>query len=165
MEAVGYDLYIKILEEAVSEGKGMALPQHEDCLIDITVDAFIPPEYIPSTQQRIDVYRKIAHLASAEELDDLTDELADRFGDIPRSVENLAGDRPAARLRGKCGFHVGGTEGPADIILHRKGGYDEHRGAACVRAEHERAYNRLRRQARALFIQALQGRERTGRSP
>ena len=42
MEAVGYDLYIKILEEAVSEGKGMALPQHEDCLIDITVDAFLP---------------------------------------------------------------------------------------------------------------------------
>ena len=112
MEAVGYDLYIKILEEAVSEGKGMALPQHEDCLIDITVDAFIPPEYIPSTQQRIDVYRKIAHLASAEELDDLTDELADRFGDIPRSVENLAEISLLRACAGNAGFTSIEQKGP-----------------------------------------------------
>lgn len=112
MEAVGYDLYIKILEEAVSEGKGMALPQHEDCLIDITVDAFIPPEYIPSTQQRIDVYRKIAHLASAEELDDLTDELADRFGDIPRSVENLAEISLLRACAGNAGFTSVEQKGP-----------------------------------------------------
>ncbi len=89
MEAVGYDLYIKILEDAVNAEKGIYVPSVRDCLIDINVNAYIADAYIPSSQQRIDVYRKIAHLESADERDDLLDELSDRYGELPAPVSNL----------------------------------------------------------------------------
>ena len=89
MEAVGYDLYIKILEDAVNAEKGIYIPSVRDCLIDINVNAYIADAYIPSSKQRIDVYRKIAHLESADERDDLLDELSDRYGELPAPVSNL----------------------------------------------------------------------------
>ena len=103
MEAVGYDLYIKILEDAVNAEKGIYVPSVRDCLIDINVNAYIADAYIPSSQQRIDVYRKIAHLESADERDDLLDELSDRYGELPAPVSNLVDSsllRNAASLLG-----------------------------------------------------------------
>ncbi len=89
MADIGYDLYIKILEEAVNEEKGIVTPQKEDCQVDIVCDAYIPEEYIPSGQIRIDIYRKIASIASEDDENEVLDELYDRFGVPPESVTNL----------------------------------------------------------------------------
>ena len=89
MEAVGYDLYLKMLSEAVSEETGEALPCAAECVIDIRVNAHIPENYIESLAQRIDVYKKIASVMSQEDALDITDELIDRFGEPPASVNGL----------------------------------------------------------------------------
>ncbi|MBO5981315.1 MAG: transcription-repair coupling factor, partial [Clostridia bacterium] len=89
MEAIGYDLYVKILEEAVDELTGTPKMPKSDCTVDMSVSAFIPEDYIPSSQMRIDVYRKIACIESEADRDDLLDELLDRFGDIPPTLWNL----------------------------------------------------------------------------
>ena len=89
MDAIGYDLYVKILEEAVNEEKGILPAVKRDCLIDISCDAYIPEYYVDSAKTRIDFYRKIALLESESDSDDLADEMLDRFGDIPKPVENL----------------------------------------------------------------------------
>ncbi len=90
MEAVGYDMYLRLLNEAIAEQKGEALPRSpEDCLVDISVDAYIPEKYIESLPLRIDAYRKIASIITEEDSRDVIDELIDRFGDPPKSVLGL----------------------------------------------------------------------------
>lgn len=89
LEAIGYDLYIKILEDAINAEKGIAPKAEKNCTIDISVDAFIPEEYITSQPLRIDVYKKIAAVSNQDDFDDLFDELNDRFGDIPTPIMNL----------------------------------------------------------------------------
>lgn len=89
IQTVGYDLYIKLLEEAINEEKGIFKPSKADCSIDVSVNAFIPESYIESSNIRIDIYKKIAYIENSEERDDLIDELLDRFGDIPQAVSNL----------------------------------------------------------------------------
>ena len=89
MEAVGYDLYCKMLNEAVAELKGEKHISDYETEVDLDVDAFIPATYIRSESQKLDIYKRVATLASAAELEDMTDELIDRFGDIPKSAMNL----------------------------------------------------------------------------
>lgn len=91
METVGYDMYIKLLGEAVSLMKGEedVRPVDEGCLVDMQVEAHIPESYISSTNLRLDVYRRIADIRNAEDALDVTDELIDRFGDPPASVKGL----------------------------------------------------------------------------
>ena len=90
MEAVGYDMYLRLLNEAIAEQKGEALPYSpEDCLVDISIDAFIPEYYIENLAQRIDAYRKIASIVTEEDSTDVIDELIDRYGDPPKSVMGL----------------------------------------------------------------------------
>ena len=90
MEAVGYDLYLQMLNEAIAEQKGEAPPPSpEDCLIDIMIDAFIPSTYIESDTLRIDAYRRIASIVTEEDSRDVIDELIDRFGDPPKPVMGL----------------------------------------------------------------------------
>ncbi|HBL84070.1 MAG: transcription-repair coupling factor [Clostridiales bacterium GWF2_38_85] len=89
MEAVGYDLYVQILEEAVLEEKGETIPEKRNAQIDIAVDAYIPEKYIFSPQIRIDIYKKIASIENENDSEDLRNELIDRFGKIPKSVSNL----------------------------------------------------------------------------
>ncbi len=90
MEAVGYDMYIRLLNEAIAEQKGEAPPPSpEDCLVDITIDAFIPESYISSPPQRIDAYRKIASIMGTQDSQDVVDELIDRYGEPPKSVMGL----------------------------------------------------------------------------
>lgn len=90
MEAVGYDLYCKMLNEAVKELKNedTAVPKFETA-IDIDIDAYIPPRYIASEFQKLDIYKRIASLENEEECDEMLEELIDRFGEPPRSVTNL----------------------------------------------------------------------------
>ncbi len=90
MEAVGYDMYLQLLEEAIAENKGEAKPHAaEDCLIDVTINAFIPPDYIEDLPSRIEAYRKIAGICTREDSEDVIDELIDRYGEPPKSVVGL----------------------------------------------------------------------------
>lgn len=89
MEAVGYDLYCKMLNEAVRYLKGEAEEEDYNTTVDLNVDAFIPDTYIANEYQKLDVYKRIAAIESEEEMEDMTEELIDRFGDIPKKVETL----------------------------------------------------------------------------
>lgn len=89
MEAVGYDMYCKMLNEAVQSLKGVRVAENFATLIDLDVDAFIPPTYIVNEVQKLDIYKRIAGIENVKERDDMKDELLDRFGDIPKSVDNL----------------------------------------------------------------------------
>ncbi len=89
MEAVGYDLYCKMLNEAVRYLKGESEEEDYTTTIDLNVDAYIPDSYIPNEYQKLDIYKRIAAIESEEEMEDMTEELIDRFGDIPKKVEKL----------------------------------------------------------------------------
>ena len=103
MESVGYEMYIKLLEQAISEEKGEKTEAPEkDCVIDLPIDAHIPDEYIESVPQRLQIYRRIADIKTNEDASDVIDELCDRFGDPPESVEGLI---KIALLRGKAARH------------------------------------------------------------
>lgn len=89
MEAVGYDLYCKMLNEAVKEAKGEKVEENFDTSIDVDIDAYIPMGYIPNEFQKLDIYKRIAEIETEEEAEEMVEELIDRFGDLPKSVENL----------------------------------------------------------------------------
>ena len=90
MESVGYEMYIRLLNEAIAEEKGEAPPPStEDCSVDIALDAHIPEEYIQNLNQRVDIYKRIAAIRNQEDAADVIDELIDRFGEIPTSVMGL----------------------------------------------------------------------------
>ena len=89
MEAVGYDMYCKMLNEAVQNLKGVTAAKDFATTIDLDVDAFIPPSYIVNEVQKLDIYKRIAGIENTRERDDMKDELLDRFGGIPKSVDNL----------------------------------------------------------------------------
>ena len=89
LDSIGYDLYVKILNEAVLEEKGIKPEPKFESKIDVALDAFLPEKYIKSESQRMDIYKKIAHIECTEDLDDLADELMDRFGEIPRQADTL----------------------------------------------------------------------------
>ena len=100
MVDVGYDMYMKLLNEAVLEARGIEVPTRADCSADLAVAANIPERYIESPEQRMDIYRRIAMIRTEAEADDLTDELIDRFGETPPGVNALI---HVALLRGEAG--------------------------------------------------------------
>ena len=87
--SVGYDMYLKLLEEAVLEERGEKPERPPECAADLSVAASIPDRYVPSPEQRMDLYRRIAAIRSEADADDVMDELIDRYGDPPRTVNNL----------------------------------------------------------------------------
>ena len=90
MEAVGYDLYVKMLGQAIALAKGeQPAPDKSDCLVDINADAYLPEKYIPDAAGRIEAYKRIAAIETADDATDVLDELIDRYGDPPRSVQGL----------------------------------------------------------------------------
>ncbi|MCQ2432800.1 MAG: transcription-repair coupling factor, partial [Clostridia bacterium] len=102
MESVGYDLYIRILNEAILEEKGEALPQKVETVIDIPVDAYLPDRYIRSGAQRIELYKKIAGIDTPEDISDILDELSDRFGEPPKAAQNLVRIAYLRALASRC---------------------------------------------------------------
>lgn len=106
MEAVGYDMYLKLLSEAVAEERGEKPEKVPECLIDVQINAHIPENYISSLNQRIDIYRKIMTVNTSQDRTDLIDELIDRYGEPPESVIGLI---EISLLRNKAG-HLGITE-------------------------------------------------------
>ena len=106
MEAVGYDMYLQLLSEAIAEEKGEKPDKIPECLVDIQIDAHIPERYISSLNQRIDIYRKIMTVNEDADKSDLLDELIDRYGEPPKSVVGLI---DVSLLRNKAA-HMGITE-------------------------------------------------------
>ncbi len=90
MSAVGYDLYCKLLEETLRRMKGELFEDEEmETIMDIKMDAYIPEHYIRDEGQKIEIYKKIASIRSKEDYNDVEEEIEDRFGDFPPSVQNL----------------------------------------------------------------------------
>ena len=89
MISVGYDLYLKLLEEAVLEERGEPSPEESACTADLDVTANIDKAYVTSGEQRMDLYRRMAGIRSQSDADELLDEIVDRYGDPPRGVMNL----------------------------------------------------------------------------
>lgn len=90
MESVGYELYCKMLNEAVKNLKGIPTDLADfNTLVDLDVNAFIPAEYIMNEVQKLDIYKRIASIETLQESEDMTEELQDRFGNVPKSVQNL----------------------------------------------------------------------------
>ncbi|SHJ80322.1 transcription-repair coupling factor [Hathewaya proteolytica DSM 3090] len=89
MATIGYDLYCKMLEQAVAELKGEVDEEKMETSIEIKIDAYIPDTYVSSPLQKIDIYKKIAAIAETQDVEDIRDELIDRYSDIPTEVNNL----------------------------------------------------------------------------
>lgn len=89
IEAIGYDLYVKFLNETVKKLKGEVIKESVDTTIDLSVDGYIPSKYIEDEEQKVEIYKKIAVVRDKDDYSELIDELVDRFGDIPKEVENL----------------------------------------------------------------------------
>ena len=90
MEAVGYDLYCKLLNESVKEVQGISTVKEDyNTEIDLDIDAFIPERYIRNEMQKLDIYKRISGIQNEEEYDDMLEELMDRFGELPKAVQNL----------------------------------------------------------------------------
>lgn len=89
MATVGYDLYCKLLDEAVCKLKGIEKPESFETTIDINVNAYIPEKYIPNEAKRLEIYKKISLISNQEGFYDVQEEIEDRYGNIPKSVETL----------------------------------------------------------------------------
>ena len=88
MMSVGYDMYLKLLDEAVLEERGEA-PKVPECTADLTVTANVDKDYVQRGEERMDLYRRMAAIRSQEDADDLLDEIVDRYGEPPKGVLNL----------------------------------------------------------------------------
>ncbi len=106
MEAVGYDMYLQLLSEAITEEKGEKPEKIPECLVDIQIDAHIPEKYISSLNQRLEIYRRIMTIRADEDKYELIDELIDRYGEPPKSVIGLI---EVSLIRNKAA-HLGITE-------------------------------------------------------
>jgi len=116
IESVGYDLYMRILSEAVLEERGELPKSRTEAHINIQVNAHIPESYIPAAAQRMEMYKKISLITSEEDAMDLRDELCDRFGDPPRVTERLLDVALAKALAERAGIREITLRG-ADIVF------------------------------------------------
>lgn len=89
MMSVGYDMYLRLLDEAVVEAKGESPVHRTECTVDLAINARITEKYIPNAPERLDIYRRIAYIRSKEDAEDMTDELLDRYGEFGPEVQAL----------------------------------------------------------------------------
>jgi len=89
MDAVGYDLYCKLLSDAVRAEKGETVEEDFETVVDLTLDAYIPDTYVPNELQKLDAYKRIAGISGDDEYEEVSNELMDRYGPLPLPVRNL----------------------------------------------------------------------------
>ncbi len=119
MESVGYDMYLKLLSEAINEENGAEIPDDIPCTVDLNISAHIPESYIESLSARLGIYKRIAAIRTEEDSIDVIDELCDRFGEPPKAVIGLI---DIALLRSKaisCDI-TEITQSGNNVILHIK---------------------------------------------
>ena len=121
IESVGYELYMKLLNEAVLEERGEAPKVKPECTVSLGIDAYIPEKYIRSTAQRIDAYKKIASVACETDMLDVYDELADRYGPLPKQAEILLRISLMRALGSEAGFEK--IEKRTGAVLFYTGSY------------------------------------------
>ena len=111
LDAVGYDLYIKLLNEAILEEKGEKPKAEAECKINLKLDAFLPEGYVRFAAQRMALYKRIAMIRTKEDHSDITDELIDHFGEMPRPTKNLLAIALARGIGIACGIEEIEQEG------------------------------------------------------
>lgn len=99
MDQVGYDTYCKLLDEVVKEMQGVEVKEEQDVQIDVNISSYIPDEYIENSSQKIEIYQNIALARTEEDIENVTDEMLDRYGQIPEEVNNLL---EIARIKELC---------------------------------------------------------------
>ncbi|MBR6728444.1 MAG: transcription-repair coupling factor, partial [Clostridia bacterium] len=104
LDAVGYDLYVKLLNEAVLAERGEAVEEKTECVVTLSFDANLPERYVRSATQRMALYKRISLIGSQYDLEDMTDELLDRYGDLPKAASNLLRIALIRSLAQKCGI-------------------------------------------------------------
>lgn len=101
--SVGFELYCKLLEESIRELKGEVQQELPEPVLDLEIDAYLPDDYIPSSQQKVEMYRKFMAVRDAQDAEDLTEELEDRFGDLPLPVRHLLAVTQLKNTAKRCG--------------------------------------------------------------
>ncbi|PMB40382.1 transcription-repair coupling factor [Fischerella thermalis CCMEE 5330] len=117
MEAIGFDLYMEMLEEAIREIRGQEIPKVEDTQIDLNLTAFVPADYIPDIDQKMSAYRAVAAAKSQEELTQIAAEWSDRYGTIPKPASQLLRVMELKQLAKKLGFSRIKPEAKQHVVL------------------------------------------------
>jgi transcription-repair coupling factor (superfamily II helicase) len=104
IDAVGYDMYVKLLSEAVLEEKGEAPAPEPECTVSVSEDAYLPESYIQSSAQRMAIYKRMANVSSESDARDVADEMIDRYGDLPDPAAALLDVALIRALAVKCGI-------------------------------------------------------------
>jgi len=117
MEAIGYELYMSMLQEAIQEIQGQEIPQVEDTQIDLSVTAFIPNDYIPDLEQKMAAYRRITAIQSPQELVTVALDWSDRYGPMPAPVEQLFKVIKLKQVAKSLGFSRVKVEGKQNVVL------------------------------------------------
>jgi transcription-repair coupling factor (superfamily II helicase) len=117
MDAIGFDLYMDMLEEAIAEIRGQEIPQVDDTQIDLKVTAFIPTDYIPDIDQKMSLYRSLVAAESKRELIQIVADLNDRFGTLPAAVEQLVKMLELKQIAKSLGFSRIKPEGKQHVVL------------------------------------------------
>ncbi len=99
LATVGYDMYCKLMEETLAEVQGTRVSRELETRVDLRVDAYLPAEYVAEEKQRMEMYKRIASVTTDDERADVTDELIDRYGELPQTVSTLL---DVSQLRGLC---------------------------------------------------------------
>ena len=121
MQAVGYDLYCKLLNTAVKQAKGEPVKEERTVRVGLSVDAFLPESYIINEEQKLEIYKKIAAIESTEDYDDVREELKDRFGDIPAPAGNLLRIALIRSVAARIGIsEIAGTPGTIRFYMDPK---------------------------------------------
>lgn len=117
MDAIGFDLYVEMLEEAIREIRGQEIPQVDDTQIDLHLTAFIPADYIPDLDQKMSAYRAVALAASKQELTQIAADWSDRYGPIPIAAQQLIRVVELKQVAKKLGFSRIKPEGKQNVLL------------------------------------------------
>jgi transcription-repair coupling factor (superfamily II helicase) len=117
MDAIGFDLYVEMLEEAIKEIRGQEIPQVDDTQIDLNLTAFIPADYIPDLDQKMSAYRTVATAASKQELTQIANDWSDRYGPIPVAAQQLLRVVELKQIARKLGFSRIKPEGNQHVVL------------------------------------------------
>ncbi|MDJ0734850.1 MAG: transcription-repair coupling factor [Nostocaceae cyanobacterium] len=117
MDAIGFDLYMEMLEEAIREIRGQEIPQVDDTQVDLNITALIPTDYIPDLDQKMSAYRAVATARTKEELAQIAAEWNDRYGTIPKAATQLLRVMELKQLGKKLGFSRIKPEGKQHVVL------------------------------------------------
>ncbi|MFN3926104.1 MAG: transcription-repair coupling factor [Pseudanabaenaceae cyanobacterium] len=120
MEAIGFELYMELLQEALQEIRGSEIPTVDDTQVDLPLTAFIPSEYISDEAQKLQAYRAVAQVTTKKELTQIFDEWSDRYGAVPIPAKQLLKVMELKLLGKQLGFSKVKLEGKQDVVLETK---------------------------------------------